>query len=245
MTLIQLAQFDGGRFYRNRQVYQIIIELPDIGEYFRDDLTPSGLSTCASILRGGIGEPTFRRERLSKLKERVVYTYRTETPDPTLILLCGKTLRQLFNAQMHRHSLSAVDRGNRAGKWWGETKLMPMHFLPRSHVWNKFGRISKEYEEWFAPYFGDPFDRPEIDCGPKRKPPLWQCNLCWHSALWSDWPISDTPGLSSSNYICECPNCGAKRGDTFHEIVHAGEPGPKFRPEARMQDDWVFEVGGY
>lgn len=77
-----------------------------------------------------------------------------------------------------------------------------------------------------------------LDLGPDRLPPVWLCNLCNRAADWKDWPKGYVPGLAASDYICACPQCGAKRGDMFDQIANQS----KFKPYSKMQDDYFFTI---
>lgn len=208
---IKLEGFQGGRFFRNRYVYEIIVKAEELPCWFDTRLSHEAF------------------DRLLRIKDSLTTDY-----------LFGKTPRQFFNRVIKWQELWAVDRGNsKLGKWWCKVKDLPLWRIPRNHTWHPCGRITDDrlflYEDMLK------IEKPNysiLDLGPDRLPPVWVCNLCNRTAEWKDWPKGYLPGLAASDYICACPQCGAKRGDMFDQIVNQS----KFNPYSKMQDNYFFTI---
>lgn len=212
---IKLEGFQGGRFFRNRYVYEIIVKAEELPCWFDTRLS----------------HETF--DRLLRIKDSLTTDY-----------LFGKTPRQFFNRVFKWQELWAVDRGGRGGKWWGKAKDMPLIRIPRSRIWHPCGRITDDrlflYEDILK---HEKPDYSILDLGPDRLPSVWVCNLCNRTAEWKDWPHSYVPGLAASDYISECPQCHGKQGDMFDRLAEALEKKENsFRPYQKMQDDYLFTI---
>lgn len=239
---IVVHDFAGGQFYRHRQVYRIIVDLPAGISWITERSTAEENYQVAKLCAefGADNNPVF----LYKDRGKRVYGegFQFENGDSILQRIFGLTAMQFFYRICLNQSLWAVRRKD--GLWWCKSKLLPLRRLSRKS--NECGRIG-ECEWLFEPMLTR--ERPDyrlFDLGNDRKPPVWDCNLCGRSAEWHEWPHRNTSGLANSEYIARCPQCGAERGDFFDRVAAVIRNNQDaFCPVKRMQDDYLFTIPRY
>jgi len=157
--------------------------------------------------------------------------------------LFGLNSLQWFYRKMRRRELWAVDRGSRNGVWWCEARDLPLFMIPRRRSLHHCGRVSAEWQWMVEPLLAhEEPDWSVVDLGPDRLPAVWVCNLCGRTAVWEEWPKRFVPGLSGSDYIYSCSDCGAKRDDNSVQVLVDGMSDKGFNPTMQMQDDLFFTM---
>lgn len=240
---IWLKCFQGGRFFRNRIVYSLVVKMPCLPSWFTHDLTSDGYSKLQHHLEDlGYVKNSFYKNDKCWLPEDL------EKSDEVLISLFGKTTLQFFNRRLV--SKRRIAYRNTRTLWCIPIEdCRKVLYRYRANQWNQSEKVPKEYQ-WLLGDIEKQFDGiltgnkevdySMLDIGEDRKPFLYVCNLCDREGVREDWSWSRPPGFASHDYITHCPGCKGKGGD-FFDVLFSTEQS-KFQPYKKRQDNYWFTV---